>query len=126
MNLLELLNIQPQTVTSQQVIITMDVTAAVKQPYGIVHGGINAVLAETAASLGANQWLTDHNRDQIAVGINITTQHLIAVSGGQLKTIAAPIKIGRRIQTWRADVYCQKKLTSTSTVTLMNQQRKND
>lgn len=123
MNLLELLNIQTQTVTGQQAIITMDVTDAVKQPYGIVHGGINAVLAETAASLSANQWLTDHNRAQIAVGINITTQHLFAVSVGQLKTVATPIKIGQRIQTWRADVYCQKRLTSTSTVTLMNQQR---
>ena len=67
MNLLENLDIQTQLVTASKCIITVKVSDKLKQPYGIVHGGINAVLAETAASLGANQWLADHHQDQIAL-----------------------------------------------------------
>lgn len=120
MNLLENLGIQIQSVTAVQAVITVAVTDQLKQPYGIAHGGINAVLAETAASLGANQWLRDHNQDRIAIGLNINTQHLRPVTSGTIKTIATPIKCGRRTQTWRADVYNQDRLTSTSTVVLVN------
>lgn len=120
MNLLENLGIQIQSVTAVQAVITVAVTDQLKQPYGIVHGGINAVLAETAASLGANQWLRDHNQDRIAIGLNINTQHLQPVTSGTIKTIATPIKCGRRTQTWRAEVYNQDQLTSTSTVVLIN------
>ena len=120
MNLLENLGIQIQSVTADQAVITVAVTDQLKQPYGIVHGGINAVLAETAASLGANQWLRDHDQDQIAIGLNINTQHLRPVTSGTIKPVATPIKCGRRTQTWRADVYNQDRFTSTSTVVLVN------
>lgn len=123
MNLLENLGIQTQSVTATKCIITVKVSDKLKQPYGIVHGGINAVLAETAASLGANQWLADHHQDQIAIGINLTTEHLIAVSTGILKVVATPVKCGQRIQTWQTDIYCNQRRTSTSLVTLMNQPR---
>lgn len=123
MNLLENLGIQIQSVTAVQAVITVAVTDQLKQPYGIVHGGINAVLAETAASLGANQWLRDHNQDRIAIGLNINTQHLQPVTSGTIKTIATPIKCGRRTQTWRAEVYNQDRLTSTSTVVLVNSEK---
>lgn len=125
MNLLENLGIQTQSVTAAKIEITVKVTDKLKQPYGIVHGGINTVLAETAASLGANQWLADHHQDQIAIGINITTEHLIAVSDGTLKTVATPIKQGYHLQTWRADIYCDNQLTSTSIVTILNRPRPN-
>ena len=123
MNLLENLGIQIQSVTADQTVITVAVTDQLKQPYGIVHGGINAVLAETAASLGANQWLRDHNQDRIAIGLNINTQHLQPVTSGTIKTIATPIKCGRRTQTWRAEIYNQDRLTSTSTVVLVNSEK---
>lgn len=123
MNLLENLDIQTQSVTANKCVITVKVSDKLKQPYGIVHGGINAVLAETAASLGANQWLADRQQDQIALGVNITTEHLIAVSNGELRAIATPIKCGRRIQTWQVDIHCNDQCTSTSIVTLINQPR---
>ena len=123
MNLLENLDIQTQSVTVNKCVITVKVSDKLKQPYGIVHGGINSVLAETAASLGANQWLADRQQDQIALGVNITTEHLIAVSNGKLRAIAIPIKRGRRIQTWQVDIHCNDQCTSTSIVTLINQPR---
>ena len=40
MNLLQYLGIKIQTVTANQVIISINVTDQIKQPFGIVHGGI--------------------------------------------------------------------------------------
>lgn len=120
MNLLQYLGIKIQTVTVNQVIISINVTDQIKQPFGIVHGGINATLAETAASLGANAWLADNERHQVATGVDINTQHLRAVKTGILKAVATPLKLGRRIQTWQVQTFNDNQLTSNSTVSLLN------
>ena len=120
MNLLENLGIHSQSVTADQATITVDVSEKLMQPYGIVHGGINAVLAETAASLAANAWLAQQNREQIAIGININTEHLLPVSSGEIIVKAQPLKRGHTIQTWFVKEFNRSRLTSTSTVTLAN------
>lgn len=120
MNLLENLGIHPQSVTADQAIITIDVSDRLMQPYGIVHGGINAVLAETATSLAANAWLNRQNREQVAIGVNITTEHLLPVASGEIIVKAQPLKRGRTIQTWFVKEFNGTHLTSTSTVTLAN------
>lgn len=120
MNLLENLGIQTQSITAKKVILTLKVTDKIKQPYGLVHGGINAVLAETAASLGANQWLKDNHIDQISAGININTEHLRPVTNGEIQAIAVPLKYGHRLQTWQVRLFNKEQLTSTSIVTLAN------
>ncbi|KRL65801.1 thioesterase [Lentilactobacillus kefiri DSM 20587 = JCM 5818] len=116
-NLLDLLGIQTVSGSKTNVIISLAVTDLIKQPYGLVHGGINSVLAETAASIGANENLDANNH---AVGINISTQHLHPVSSGTLIANAVPLQIGQRIQTWQVKVTNDSKLTSTSVVTLAN------
>lgn len=120
MNLLQYLGIKIQTVTANQVIISINVTDQIKQPFGIVHGGINAILAETAASLGANAWLTNNDRHQVATGVDINTHHLRAVKTGVLKAVATPLKLGRRIQTWQVQTLNDDQITSNSTVSLLN------
>ena len=120
MNLLQYLVIKIQTVTTNQVIISINVTDQIKQPFGIVHGGINAILAETAASLGANAWLTNNDRHQVATGVDINTHHLRAVTTGVLKAVATPLKLGRRIQTWQVQTFNDDQITSNSTVSLLN------
>ena len=120
MNLLQYLGIKIQTVTVNQVIISINVTDQIKQPFGIVHGGINATLAETAASLGANAWLTNNDRHQVATGVDINTHHLRAVKTGVLKAVATPLKLGRRIQTWQVQTFNDDQITSNSTISLLN------
>ncbi|MTV82748.1 PaaI family thioesterase [Secundilactobacillus folii] len=117
MNLSELLHIKSEQITQTKIIISLEVTDAVKQPYGIMHGGINAVLAETAASLGANENLPD---DRVAVGVDITTHHLRPVSHGKLVTTATPVHIGNTLQTWYTETVLGQQLISISTVTLSN------
>lgn len=120
MNILQYLGIKIQTVTVNQVIISINVTDQLKQPFGIVHGGINATLAETAASLGANAWLTNNDRHQVATGVDINTHHLRAVKTGVLKAVATPLKLGQRIQTWQVQTFNDDQITSNSTVSLLN------
>lgn len=120
MNIIELLGINTKQLTQNQVIMTLNVTENIQQPYGIVHGGINALLAETAASVGANENL--QTSDSVAVGIDIMTHHLKPVTSGCLIATAKPISIGRTIQVWQVNITTtNEQLTSVSTVTLKNQ-----
>ncbi|MFL2029427.1 PaaI family thioesterase [Loigolactobacillus zhaoyuanensis] len=119
MNLLELLDIKTLSVTAAEAIIEVPVTDKLKQPFGIVHGGINTILAETAASLGANADLD--TTQQVAVGVNVETHHLYTVAQGRLRANAKPLHAGKRLQTWQVEVHEQdsQRLTSVSAVTLM-------
>ncbi|GAA2984163.1 PaaI family thioesterase [Lentilactobacillus parakefiri] len=116
-NLIKLLGIKTVSVSQAEVIISLEVTDAVKQPYGLLHGGINSVLAETAASIGANKQLDSNH---YAVGVDLTTQHLLPVAHGKLVATATPLHAGQRLQTWRVAIRNGDRLTSFSTVTLTN------
>ena len=123
MNLLDNLGIKTESVTASEAKISLPVTDKIKQPFGIVHGGINAVLADTAASLAANKWLESQKLNKISVGVNITTEHLRPVSNGRIQAIATPIKRGKILQTWQVNLFNHEKLTSTSIITLANTDR---
>ncbi len=103
MNLLELLGIEIEEATAAHVRLRMEIGAAHKQPFGIVHGGINGVLIETACSIGANQALAAD--DAFAAGVDLQVNHLAAVQEGVLIVEAVPDKIGARIQTWQATIW---------------------
>lgn len=117
MNLLKNLGIHQDLVQRDLVRLSMKVEAKHLQPYGIVHGGINTVLAETAASLGANANLTSA---QIAVGVNVTTQHIQAIREGVILAVATPDHVGQNLQTWQVRLTVNGRLTATAVVTLMN------
>jgi uncharacterized protein (TIGR00369 family) len=119
MNAHEYLHISEIKVTPEETILEMPITDEVKQPYGIVHGGINALLAEAAASLGANSNLD--NSKEVPVGIDVNTHHIAAATKGTLRATATPIHAGRRVQTWQVEtrIIETDKLTSSSTVTLL-------
>lgn len=88
-----------------------------KQPFGIVHGGANCVLAETLGSIAAN--MICNPSKQHAVGLSITTNHLRAVRNGQVKGIAKPIHTGRTTHVWEINTYNDgDQLTSTTTLTM--------
>lgn len=117
MNIIELLGLKTTLLSAEKTIVTVNVTAQLMQPYGLVHGGVNALLAETAASLGANAALPD---GKVAVGVAIDTHHLAPVSQGVLVATATPLNIGHRLQVWTVTIHETQTntLTSTSAVTL--------
>ncbi|MGY3766260.1 hotdog fold thioesterase [Vagococcus vulneris] len=117
MNLIDLLNISVQSQTPEQVIMTMPVTGKHLQPYGVLHGGLNGVLIETACSQGA--LLNLHDSAKHAVGIDLQVNHLAPVSSGTITVIAKPNRVGRLIQVWEATIYDeQNTITSVGRCTL--------
>ena len=82
----------------ERVVLAVPVTWKVHQPYGILHGGVSALLAESAASLGAGLSAGPGRR---VVGIEISASHLRAVRGGTLTATATPVRRGRTVQVWQ-------------------------
>ena len=78
---------------------TMPVDARTRQPYGLLHGGSSALLAETLASLAANLCLEDPTRQQ-AVGLELNANHVRAVTEGMVTGTARPLHVGRSTQVW--------------------------
>ncbi len=50
----ELLDVEVIEASPEKVVLRVPVTWKVHQPYGILHGGVSALLAESAASFGAS------------------------------------------------------------------------
>lgn len=95
----------------------MLVSDKIKQPYGIVHGGANCVLAETLGSVSANLVCDPENFH--AVGLTISTNHIKAVRNGKIKGIARSIHIGGTTHIWDIKTYNDSDaLTSTTTLTM--------
>jgi len=70
----------------------------VHQPLGILHGGVSALLAESAASLGA---FLAAGPGQRVVGMELNASHLRSVREGHLTADATPVRVGRTVQVWR-------------------------
>jgi len=81
----------------ERVVLRVPVTWKVHQPYGILHGGVSALLAESAASLGA---ALAAGRDRQVVGIELNASHLRSVRDGHLIATATPVRVGRTVQVW--------------------------
>ena len=68
----------------------MPVEDHAKQPYGLLHGGISMMLAESAASLHAC-WKVDLSK-RAPVGIEINGSHLKSSTGGVVLATATQIR----------------------------------
>lgn len=116
-NLLETFNIEIIQLNKEQVVIEVDVTEDMKQPFGVIHGGMNAVLIETAISLGG----TENVEDGHATGVEINVNHIRPVSTGRLIITATPVHIGKNTQIWTAEIKNNDgKTTAVGRMTLMN------
>ena len=72
-----------------------------RQPYGILHGGVSVVLAETLGSCGAAFSLPVGDR---AVGLDVNANHLKATSQGWVTGVARPVHRGRTTHVWQIDL----------------------
>jgi uncharacterized protein (TIGR00369 family) len=63
-----------------------------RQPYGLLHGGANAVLAE---ALGSTVAALNAGPDRIAVGFELSCTHHRGVQDGVVTGVASPLHIGR-------------------------------
>lgn len=96
--LLSTLGIEVTEATRERVVATMPVGPRVHQPFGLLHGGASAALAETVASTAA--WMNVDQAAEIVVGIEINANHLRAKRDGVVTATATPLHVGRRTQVW--------------------------
>jgi len=92
------------------------VDARTRQPYGILHGGVSVVLAETLGSSGAAMASPPGHR---AVGLDINANHIRSVSEGWVTGTARPLHIGRSTHVWQIEMVDDEgRLTCVSRITL--------
>jgi uncharacterized protein (TIGR00369 family) len=81
---------------SDRVVATMPV-AGNRQPYGLLHGGANAVLAESAGSIAAAHHA---GTGRIAVGVELSCTHHRPATEGSVTAVATPLHLGRNSATY--------------------------
>ena len=77
------------------------VDARTRQPYGLLHGGVSVVLAETLGSCGAVYALPEGFR---CVGLDINANHLKGATSGWVTGSTQPVHIGRSTQVWQIEL----------------------
>ena len=77
------------------------VDSRTRQPYGLLHGGVSVVLAETLGSCGAMYASPEGYR---AVGLDINANHLKGATSGWVTGITRPVHIGRTTSVWQIDM----------------------
>jgi uncharacterized protein (TIGR00369 family) len=98
----ETLGITAIEATPDRVVLEMDVGPKVHQPFGLLHGGASAVMAESAASLGA--WMNCDQANEYVVGVDLNITHLRAKSDGKVTATGTPIRKGRSVHVWGIEV----------------------
>jgi uncharacterized protein (TIGR00369 family) len=68
-----------------------------RQPYGLLHGGASAVLAETLGSVAA---ALHAGPSQVALGIELNATHHRAATSGTVTGICTPVHRGRSFATY--------------------------
>ena len=76
----------------------MPVDDRTRQPFGRLHGGASAALAETVASIAANRCVDPEKF--VVVGMELNANHVRPVRAGWVTATARPESIGGRVQVW--------------------------
>ncbi len=87
------LDIRFTAVSDETVALEMPITDAVRQPFGLLHGGVSLLLAETAAS-GHATWKVDL-RQRVPVGIEVNGSHLRSATEGTVHALGRVIRRSR-------------------------------
>lgn len=101
--IMETLGIEIIEYSKERVTAAMPVTPKTHQPFGIMHGGVSVVLAETVASAGS--YLFIDREKQRAVGLEINANHIRSVSRGTVKAMGTPVHVGRTSLVWDVRLY---------------------
>jgi 1,4-dihydroxy-2-naphthoyl-CoA hydrolase len=80
----------------------IEVTNRVRQPYGIVHGGAMAALAETLTSMGTAEGVAAQGR--IAMGQEINASFMRPISEGHVNALARVRRRGRTAWNWEVEI----------------------
>ncbi|PPK65529.1 hotdog fold thioesterase [Actinokineospora auranticolor] len=80
----------------KRLVATMPV-AGNRQPYGLLHGGANAALAETLGSVAAS---LNAPEGKLVVGLELSCTHHRAAHAGLVTGVCTPLHLGRSTSTF--------------------------
>ena len=93
----------------------MPVDTRTLQPFGLLHGGASATLAETLGSIGAYHCVEEN---RACVGLEINANHIRSARTGWVTGRARPLHLGRTTHVWEiritddhGDLTCISRLT---------------
>ncbi|WP_353941953.1 hotdog fold thioesterase [Streptomyces sp. HUAS MG91] len=90
------MGIEIKEAAADRVVGTMPVEGNT-QPYGLLHGGASAVLAETLGSVGA---MLHGGIGRLAVGVDLNCTHHRSARTGLVTGVATPVHRGRTTATY--------------------------
>jgi 1,4-dihydroxy-2-naphthoyl-CoA hydrolase len=98
----ETLGIRVVEAGPERAVVEIDVGPRVHQPMGLLHGGVSALLAESAASIGSYMNLDPSTHAGVGVELNIS--HLRARRDGVVRATAVPVRRGRGLHVWTIEI----------------------
>lgn len=81
---------------------TVPVRPELLQPFGLVHGGVYASIAETLASIGT--FVGVHEQGMHAMGLSNSTSFLRPILAGTIHAEARPLHRGRTTWLWDVEI----------------------
>ena len=104
----------------ERMVATMPVEGN-RQPYGLLHGGANAVLAGSVGSIAA---ALHAGEDRIAMGLELSCTHHRGVTEGVVTGTATPLHRGRSTATYEIAIVDERdKRTCTARLTCVLRDR---
>jgi 1,4-dihydroxy-2-naphthoyl-CoA hydrolase len=95
----------------------LPVADVVRQPFGLVHGGVYCAIAESLASIGTQLAVADDGKR--AVGLSNHTSFLRPMTEGTIHGVARARHRGRTTWLWEVDLLDDaERLCATSRVTI--------
>ena len=108
---LEFLEVGPDFIRAR-----VPVDKRTKQPFGLLHGGVSVVLAETLGSCGAIHCAPPGHG---VVGLDINANHIRSARSGWVTGKTTPVHIGRSTQVWAIEMHNDAgELTCVSRITM--------
>lgn len=84
-----------------EAVVEMDMREDLKQPHGVLHGGVTATIIDTAMAFAVRTHLADHD---FTATIDLTVHYLRPHTVGTITCTAKCVRAGKRIFTVTADV----------------------
>jgi uncharacterized protein (TIGR00369 family) len=91
--LAETMGIALVEVSAQRTVGTMPVHGN-RQPFGLLHGGANLVLAESLGSIAA---AAHAGPERVPVGLDISATHHRSATSGEVRGVATALSLGRTV-----------------------------
>ncbi|MBP2171217.1 1,4-dihydroxy-2-naphthoyl-CoA hydrolase [Erwinia toletana] len=103
--MVEHLGIRFTALTDDSLAAMMPVDHRTTQPFGLLHGGASAALAETLGSMAGYLCTTG---DDYIVGLEINANHIRSAREGEVRGVCRPLHLGRSHQVWQIEIFDQQ------------------